>query len=76
MKIEHVKLDFKMTCPLIDEGLEVIKEKLDSVLDEGKSTVVFNLISAEIEKLRELNSNMRTAAESQLSVMNDKLKNE
>lgn len=25
MQIEHVKLDFRMTCPLINEGISAIK---------------------------------------------------
>ena len=74
MKIEHVKLTYPKTCRLLDKGLEVIKEKLDSALDEEKSTVVFNLISAEIELVREINADLRSVAESQLSVMNHELK--
>lgn len=43
MEIEHIRLPYPKTCRLLDKGLEVIKEKLDYVLDEEKSTVVFNL---------------------------------
>jgi len=74
MKIEHIRLPYPKTCRLLDKGLEVIKEKLDSVLDEEKSTVVFNLIRAEIELVREINADLRSVAESQLSVMNHELK--
>lgn len=74
MEIEHIRLPYPKTCRLLDKGLKVIKEKLDSVLNEEKSTVVFNLISSEIELVREINVDLRSVAESQLSVMNHELK--
>lgn len=74
MKIEHVKIDFRMTCPLIDKGISAIKEKLEREFEKETVEKTMSLITPEIEELRELNSKMRVIAESQLSVLNHELK--
>lgn len=75
MQIEHTKLLFKHTCPLIDKGISAVKEKLEREFEKETVEKIMSLITPEIEELRELNSKMRVVAESQLSLMNHELKN-